>query len=125
MRNVAQWAELRAGERRRFCERVGAAAGQPAAAVEEDLERGRFLGADEAVEYGILDEVGPARRRHPPPAGLRARAAAHGVPPAALRRGRADPARRETRPARVPTMRRWPRPDPAWHPSPPASGTSA
>ena len=43
VRNVAQWAELHARERRRFCERVGAATGQSVAAVEEDLERGRFL----------------------------------------------------------------------------------
>ncbi len=57
VRNVAQWAELRAGERHRFCERVGAAAGKTSEAVEEDLERGRFLSADEAVAYGILDEV--------------------------------------------------------------------
>ena len=57
VRNVAQWAELRAGERRRFCERVGAAAGKPSDTVEADLERGRFLSAEEAVAYGILDEV--------------------------------------------------------------------
>ena len=31
VRNVAQWAELRAGERHRFCERVAAAVGKPAA----------------------------------------------------------------------------------------------
>ena len=30
VRNVAQWAELRAGERQRFCARVGAATGQAA-----------------------------------------------------------------------------------------------
>jgi ATP-dependent Clp protease protease subunit len=57
VRNVAQWAELRADERRRFCERVGAAAGHPAGEVVEDLERGRFFSAAEAVEYGLLDEV--------------------------------------------------------------------
>jgi ATP-dependent Clp protease protease subunit len=57
VRNVAQWAELRADERRRFCERVGAAVGHPAGEVVEDLERGRFFGAAEAVEYGLLDEV--------------------------------------------------------------------
>ncbi len=57
VRNVAQWAELRAAERRTFCERVGAAAGRPSDSVEADLERGRFLSADEAVAYGILDEV--------------------------------------------------------------------
>jgi ATP-dependent Clp protease protease subunit len=57
VRNVAQWAELRADERRRFCERVGAAVGHPAGEVVQDLERGRFFGAAEAVEYGLLDEV--------------------------------------------------------------------
>jgi ATP-dependent Clp protease protease subunit len=78
VRNVAQWAELRSAERRRFCARVGAAAGRPVATVEEDLERGRFLGAAEAVEYGILDEVcrpdAPVRRlpgSGPPPMGFR------------------------------------------------------
>ena len=57
VRNVAQWVELHAAERRRFCERIGAAAGRAADAVEVDLDRGRFLGAEEAVAYGILDEV--------------------------------------------------------------------
>lgn len=56
-RNVAQWAELRAAERERFCERVGAAVGRPADEVGADLERGRFFGAAEARDYGLLDEV--------------------------------------------------------------------
>jgi len=77
-RNVAQWAELYARERRRFCERVGAATGKSVADVEEDLERGRFLSAAEAVGYGIVDEVcrpDAAVRRLPgsgsPPIGFR------------------------------------------------------
>jgi len=57
VRNVAQWAELRAGERRRFCERLGAAVGRAPEAIEADLDRGRFLAAPEALAYGILDEV--------------------------------------------------------------------
>ena len=57
VRNVAQWAELQARERRRFCERVGAAVGRSVDAVEEDLQRGRFLSAAEAVAYGLVDEV--------------------------------------------------------------------
>jgi ATP-dependent Clp protease protease subunit len=57
VRNVAQWAELRAAERGRFCERVGAAVGKPAEEVGADLERGVFFGAAEALEYGLLDEV--------------------------------------------------------------------
>ena len=82
VRNVAQWAELRAAERQRFCARLAAAVGQEPTAVEADLERGRFLGAEEAVEYGILDEVLPTRR--PDPAAARIRAAADGFSPAAL-----------------------------------------
>jgi len=50
VRNVEQWAAMRADERRRFCERVPAT-------VEGDLTRGRFLGATEALAYGLLDEV--------------------------------------------------------------------
>ena len=78
VRNVTQWAELRAAERERFCDRVGAATGQPPASVLGDLERGRFLGAEEALEYGILDEVArpdaPVRQlpgTGPPPMGFR------------------------------------------------------
>ncbi len=82
VRNVAQWAELYARERHRFCERVGVATGKSVAAVEEDLERGRFLSAAEAVGYGIIDEVcrpdaavrrlpGPGPGSGPPPVGFR------------------------------------------------------
>jgi ATP-dependent Clp protease, protease subunit len=78
VRNVTQWAELRAAERERFCARVGVAAGQVPATVEQDLERGRFFGAEEALEYGILDEVArpdaPVRQlpgTAPPPMGFR------------------------------------------------------
>ncbi len=78
VRNVVQWAQVRAEERTRFCARVGAATGRPAAEVEEDMSRGRFLGAADAVDYGIVDEVvGPDAAIHrlpgaePPPIGFR------------------------------------------------------
>jgi ATP-dependent Clp protease protease subunit len=76
VRNVAQWAELRTAERGRFCDRVGAAVGKPAAEVGADLERGRFFGAAEALQYGLLDEVcRPDADVHPlpgsPPIGFR------------------------------------------------------
>jgi ATP-dependent Clp protease protease subunit len=78
VRNVAQWAELRAAERQRFCARLAAATGQAPATVESDVERGRFMGAEEALGYGILDEVSrpdaPVRRlpgSGPPPMGFR------------------------------------------------------
>jgi ATP-dependent Clp protease protease subunit len=68
VRNVAQWVELQAAERRRFSERVGGAAGKAPDDVERDMEHGRFLSAAEAVGYGILDEVS------------RPDAAVHGLP---------------------------------------------
>jgi ATP-dependent Clp protease, protease subunit len=78
VRNVSQWAELRAGDRQRFCTRVAVATGQAPATVQGDLERGRFLGADEALAYGIIDEVArpdaPVRQLPgcgPPPMGFR------------------------------------------------------
>jgi ATP-dependent Clp protease protease subunit len=57
VRNVAQWAELRADERDRFCARVAAAAGRPVDAVRDDFVRGRYLSAADAVSYGLIDEV--------------------------------------------------------------------
>jgi len=78
VRNVAQWADVRAAERQRFCSRLAAATGQAPATVESDVERGRFMGAEEALGYGILDEVSrpdaPVRRlpgSGPPPMGFR------------------------------------------------------
>ncbi len=78
VRDVGRWAELRSDERERFCARVAAATGQPPGTVRQDLERGRFLGADEALGYGILDEVArpdaEVRRlpgTGPPPMGFR------------------------------------------------------
>jgi ATP-dependent Clp protease protease subunit len=77
-RNVAQWAELRAEERARFCDRVAAAAKRPAEQVRHDLERGLFLSAAEAAEYGLIDEVcrpdaaiHPLPGSGPPPMGFR------------------------------------------------------
>jgi ATP-dependent protease ClpP protease subunit len=67
-RNVAQWAELRAGERERFCDRLAAAAKRPAEQVHQDVVRGRYLAAPEAVEYGLIDEVcRPDAAIHPLP----------------------------------------------------------
>jgi ATP-dependent Clp protease protease subunit len=56
-RDVARWAELRADERDRFCGRIAAAAGRSVEEVREDVVRGRYLGAAEAVRYGLVDEV--------------------------------------------------------------------
>jgi ATP-dependent Clp protease protease subunit len=75
VRNAAQWAELRTDERRQFCARVAQAVGRPVPAVEEDLTRGVFMGAAEAVSYGVIDEVcrpeAEIRRLPGPPIGFR------------------------------------------------------
>lgn len=46
-----------------FVARVSQATGQPFEHVEADLERGRWLDADEALEYGLIDEI---ERPEPP-----------------------------------------------------------
>jgi ATP-dependent Clp protease protease subunit len=75
VRNVAQWAELRADDRQRFCARVAGAVGTSTERVAADLARGLFMSATEAVTYGLLDEVcrPDAEIRHMPgpPIGFR------------------------------------------------------
>ena len=56
-REVSQWVELRADERRRFCARLATSVGRPEGQVAEDLAAGRFMGVDEALAYGLIDEV--------------------------------------------------------------------
>jgi ATP-dependent Clp protease protease subunit len=54
---VAQWARVRHEERARYCARVAARVGQTADAVARDLDAGLFMGAEEAVTYGLIDEI--------------------------------------------------------------------
>ena len=35
--------------------------GQPAEEIAEDMRRGRYLDAREALDYGLVDEIGTAR----------------------------------------------------------------
>jgi ATP-dependent Clp protease protease subunit len=76
-RDVSQWAELRADERRRFCARVAAAVGSTPDAVDEDLQSGLFMDAQEALTYGLIDEIcRPEAEIHQlpgPPIGFRPR----------------------------------------------------
>ena len=99
VRNMAQWAELRADERHRFCERLAAAVGRPA--------RGRGgPGTGPLPERGRGGGVRHPRRgqpaRCPDPAIAGRRAAASGVPAPALTGDQA--ASRPGAPC-VPTMR--------------------
>jgi len=48
---------------RRFCERVAGSLGLAPETLETDLATGRFLDADQALEYGLIDEIcGPGAR---------------------------------------------------------------
>ena len=52
-----RWASFRADRWRTFCERVSAATGRPPDAVADDFEQGRYLTADQALAYGLVDEI--------------------------------------------------------------------
>ena len=56
-RGAEQWAHLRAEERRRFTERLAAAISQAPDAVAEAFDRGIFMGAEEASDFGLIDEI--------------------------------------------------------------------
>ena len=74
-REVAQWAQLRADEHRRFTERVADAAGQPVESVAALFAAGTFMSAQEALEYGLIDEIsrprGEIHQMPGPPIGFR------------------------------------------------------
>jgi len=59
---LAAWAEHHRVELERFVQRLALATGRPAEHLEADLSLGRWLDADEALRYGLVDEIwGPAR----------------------------------------------------------------
>lgn len=41
--------------------RLARRTGRPAEEIAEDMRRGRFLGADEALDYGLIDEIAAAK----------------------------------------------------------------
>lgn len=41
----------------RFCTRLASATGQPLEKIEADMRSGRYLSAEEALEYGLIDEI--------------------------------------------------------------------
>ncbi len=56
-RDVEQWAQLRAEERRRFTARVAEAVGRRPDVVAEMFGRGVFMSAQEALDFGLIDEI--------------------------------------------------------------------
>jgi len=55
--DLVRWAEDRQARWALFCRRLATAAGRPVTEVADDLRSGRFLGADDAVRYGLVDEI--------------------------------------------------------------------
>ncbi len=55
--DLQRWAAHHRDRWQLFCRRLATAVGRPADRVAQDLEAGRFLSADDAVEYGLIDEV--------------------------------------------------------------------
>ena len=70
VRNVAQWAELRAAERGRFCERVGAAVGQARGGGRRGPRAGSVLRCRRSVRVRAARRGLPARRGRSHAAGL-------------------------------------------------------
>jgi ATP-dependent Clp protease, protease subunit len=74
-REVEQWAQLRAAEQRRFIERVALAAGRPAESVADLCAAGTFMSAQEALDFGLIDEIrrprGEIHQMPAPPIGFR------------------------------------------------------
>ena len=54
---LASWAASQQAQFDRFRHRLAEAVGQPVEAVAADLAAGRFLDADGAVRYGLVDEI--------------------------------------------------------------------
>ncbi len=94
---LAAWAEHHRVELERFVQRLAQATGRPAEHLEADLSLGRWLDAEEALRYGIVDEIwgtrrGPGRSGNPPADGPH-RPFGFGPPVPELRNGCSSPHR--------------------------------
>jgi len=67
-RDLDAWATNHRTRLRRFCERVAQSLGTAPETLEQDLATGRFLDANEALRYGLIDEIcAPGARVYPMP----------------------------------------------------------
>jgi ATP-dependent Clp protease protease subunit len=64
--DLARWADHSLERSALFCRRLAGAVHQAEEHVEADLAAGRFLSAEEALAYGLVDEISRARRGEPP-----------------------------------------------------------
>ena len=65
--DIETWARHDAEQLAHFARRLGEATGRPAEHIELALERGRYLDAQEALEYRLIDEICPTTTRLTPP----------------------------------------------------------
>jgi ATP-dependent Clp protease, protease subunit len=71
---LAAWAEQHRVELERFVKRLAQATGRPVEHLEADLSMGRWLNAEDALRYGLVDEIwGADRGPAAPPSGGPAR----------------------------------------------------
>jgi len=67
-RDLDAWAGHHRTQLTSFCERLAPALHRAPDAIEHDLATGRFLDADQALEYGLIDDIcGPGGRVYPMP----------------------------------------------------------
>jgi ATP-dependent Clp protease protease subunit len=66
---LAEWSLQCQRQVDRFCDRLAQATHQPAGKIADDLEASRFLSAQEALRYGLIDDIGRTDRsgQSPPP----------------------------------------------------------
>jgi ATP-dependent Clp protease, protease subunit len=62
-RQLEELASAHADQWTAFCARLSEVTGQPLQRVLDDADRGRFLSAEEAIEYGLVDEMAAADAR--------------------------------------------------------------
>ena len=56
-RDLDAWAASQRAQLRRFCARLATSIGTSPEALEADLAEGRFLDAEQALQYGLIDEI--------------------------------------------------------------------
>jgi ATP-dependent Clp protease protease subunit len=62
-RQLEQLASAHAEQWTAFCARLSEVTGQPLEQLLDDADRGRFFSAEEAIDYGLVDEVAAADAR--------------------------------------------------------------
>jgi ATP-dependent Clp protease protease subunit len=59
--DLTRWADQQRAHLHRFHQRLAAAVGRPVEEVAADSEAGRYMNAEEALRYGLIDEIATPR----------------------------------------------------------------